>query len=282
MIIAIASGKGGTGKTFVSTNLFRTLEILGEAVTLVDCDAEEPNDREFISGEEFDRQDVLQHIPIVNTERCQFCGSCSEACTYHAIVFLPMANYISVVEDLCHDCGACRFVCPHDAFTEKEKVIGTIRHFRSSENATLIEARLELGVSSPVPVIRQAIRTSNKNEKVLLDAPPGISCPFIATVSNADYIVLVTEPTPFGLNDLKLSVETIQQLNKPFGVVINRAGLGNRCVHDWLNEKGLPLIMEIPFDASIARTYSEGHLLVDSDVSYQKKFHQLYTSICNA
>lgn len=282
MIIAIASGKGGTGKTFVSTNLFRTLQFFGEKITLIDCDAEEPNDREFITGAEFDCKAVHQHIPVIDTNQCQFCGACEEACNYNAIVFLPMANFINVVDDLCHDCGACSYVCPHGAITEKEKTIGMIRSFRFSETAILIEARTELGVSTSVPVVNKAIKEAEKGELVLLDAPPGISCPFIATVSRVDYILLVTEPTPFGLNDLKLSVETIQQLGKPCGVVINRAGLGDRCVHNWLEEMHIPLLMEIPFETSIARIYSEGRLLVDTDPTYLEKFYNLYKSIIHA
>lgn len=281
MKIAIASGKGGTGKTFVSTNLFWALQKSGKEITLVDCDAEEPNVAEFISGHEISTKTVFQHIPVIDTNQCQFCGKCFEYCQYNAIVFLPMANFIKVIEDLCHDCGACRYACEYGAITETEKPLGVLRTFRVNESSSFIEARTNIGIPSSVPVIKKAIKEAEGQPLVLLDAPPGISCPFIATVSFADYIVLVTEPTPFGLNDLKLSVETVQQMGKPFGVIVNRAGLGDKAVYEWLDQNKIPLLMEIPFDTEIARIYSEGKLLVEENSTYLEQFLNLYKTICN-
>ena len=281
MNIAIASGKGGTGKTFVSTNLFWALQKSGKEITLVDCDAEEPNVAEFISGHKISNKTVFQHIPVIDTNQCQFCGKCFEYCQYNAIVFLPMANFIKVIEDLCHDCGACSYACEYGAITETEKPLGVLRTFRVNESSSFIEARTNIRIPSSVPVIKKAIKEAEGQPLVLLDAPPGISCPFIATVSFADYIVLVTEPTPFGLNDLKLSVETVQQMGKPFGVIVNRAGLGDKAVYNWLEQNKIPLLMEIPFDTEIARIYSEGKLLVEEKSTYLEQFLNLYKTICN-
>jgi MinD superfamily P-loop ATPase len=224
MKIAIASGKGGTGKTFVSTNLYNTAVKYNIPVSLVDCDAEEPNVSQFLNTSSVVSQEkVFQHIPVIDKEVCTFCGKCYEYCNYNAIMFIPEKNFISVVEELCHDCGACVAACNYGAITEKEKSLGLISDFEN-EHGKIIEGRADVGVYSPVPIIKKSIRKTQDDTLVLMDSPPGISCPFVATVAQADYVLLVTEPTPFGLNDLKLSVETLQELNKPYGVIINRAG----------------------------------------------------------
>ncbi len=277
--IAIASGKGGTGKTLVSTNLFWTVQKAGIPVTLVDCDAEEPNVAEFITGGSVSSCAVNQNIPVIDPERCVFCGKCFEYCNYNAIVYLPAKKFIQVVEDLCHDCGACSVACKFGAITEKVKQIGIVKSFYLNSHAEIIEACADVGVYSPVPVIKKAIKDLNERYLAIFDAPPGISCPFIATVEHADFVVLVTEPTPFGLNDLKLSVETLQQLKKPYGVIVNRAGLGNREVYNWLEDNNIPLLMEIPFDREIARIYSEGLLVVKEQTNYQLQFWELLRNI---
>jgi MinD superfamily P-loop ATPase len=270
--IAVASGKGGTGKTLVSTNLFWVVQNSGIPVTLVDCDAEEPNVGEFISGEMSVKFSVTQNIPVIEPGSCTFCGKCFEYCNYNAIVFLPANHFIQVVEDLCHDCGACAVACKFGAITQKEKQLGTVRSMQPNSFSEIIEASANVGVYSPVPVIKNAIKEINNKYLAILDSPPGISCPFIATVDQSDFVILVTEPTPFGLNDLKLSVETLQHLNKQFGVIVNRAGLGNRDVYDWLQLNKIPLLMEIPFDREIARIYSEGLILAEEKPTYQNQF----------
>lgn len=279
MKIAVASGKGGTGKTLVSTNLFWTAQKAGWAVTLVDCDAEEPNVAEFISAEITHSFSVTQKIPLIDPEACVFCGKCFEYCSYNAIVYLPANQFIQVVEDLCHDCGACLAACKFGAITEKEKHLGTVKSMCLNHHAELVEACADVGVYSPVPVIKKAIKAFNDKNLTILDSPPGISCPFIATVESADYVILVTEPTPFGLNDLKLSAETLMQLRKPFGVIVNRAGLGNREVYSWLQENKIQLLLEIPFDREIARIYSEGRLLAEEKPAYQLQFKQVLKAI---
>ena len=234
---------------------------------------------EFIAGSSISSCAVNQNIPVIDPDRCVFCGKCFEYCNYNAIVFLPNNHFIQVVEDLCHDCGACFVACEFGAITEKEKQVGIVKSSYMNCHSEIIEACADVGVYSPVPVIKRAIKEVNEKHLAIFDAPPGISCPFIATVEHADFVVLVTEPTPFGLNDLKLSVETLQQLKKPYGVIVNRTGLGNREVYDWLQVNKVPLLMEIPFDREIARIYSEGLILVKEKPNYQFQFRELLKTI---
>ncbi|MGD9555767.1 MAG: P-loop NTPase [Mangrovibacterium sp.] len=279
MKIAIASGKGGTGKTFVATNLFWVAQQSNESVTLVDCDAEEPNVAEFFSGREQFTREVFQRVPVINSKKCTFCGKCFEYCNYNAIVFLPQNAFIKVIPDLCHDCSACSYACKEGAIAELPKLLGKVTTFAYNGNARLIEGRSEVGVYSPVSVIKKAIRETDPQNLTLMDSPPGISCPFIATIEQADFVILVTEPTPFGLHDLKLSAETVQKLKKPLGVIINRAGLGNQEMYHWLEETRIPLLLEIPFDKKIAQIYSEGKILAKEDSAYEKIFWNLLTRI---
>ena len=279
MKIAVASGKGGTGKTLIATNLFWTIQNNGIPVNLVDCDAEEPNVAEFISGDVLFCYPVIQNIPSINPAVCVFCGKCFQYCDYHAIVYVPAHKFIQVVEDLCHDCGACTVACRFGAITQKDKQLGKVRSMHLNNNAELLEARAEVGVYSAVSVIKEAIQKVDLKYLTILDSPPGISCPFIATVKDADFVILVTEPTPFGLNDLKLSVEVLQQLGKPLGVIINRTGFGNQAVQEWLNQNNIPLLLEIPFDREIAKIYSEGHLLAEEKLEYRFQFMELLRNI---
>jgi MinD superfamily P-loop ATPase len=281
MKIAIASGKGGTGKTFISTNLFWSAQKAGIPVTLIDCDAEEPNVREFIQATAYDQKVVNQKIPVIDTEKCIFCGMCQAYCNYNALICLPQQHYIQLIDSLCHDCGACSYICPAGAISEKDKPIGTIRFFDYSPISQIIEGCTEIGVHSPVPVIKQSIQQAPDNQLILMDAPPGISCPFIATIEKADYVILVTEPTPFGLNDLQLSVETLHSLSKPFGVIINRAGLGDRKIYDWLTDNGVDLLAEIPFDRHIAKLYSQNVILSGENAEYRIMFTNLLKAIIN-
>lgn len=277
--IAIASGKGGTGKTFVSTNLFNVLMKDSLSVTLVDCDAEEPNDREFFPGEKIASFDVTQEVPVIDTTSCSYCGKCAEYCHYNAIFFLQEARMIQVMADLCHGCGACFVACEDNAITPKESVLGTVSSFQINKNATLIEARMKVGVHSPVPVVKTAIKKAKLTSLVLLDAPPGTSCPFIQTVNLADYVVLVTEPTPFGLSDLIQSVETLKSIGKRYGVIINRTGLGDDGVYNYLEKEKITLLMSIPFDRKIASVYSNGKLLSNESPDWKEKFSELFNLI---
>jgi MinD superfamily P-loop ATPase len=278
--IAIASGKGGTGKTFVATNIFQSLVRNQIDAVLVDCDAEAPNAVAFFETKQINTIEVTQLVPVINTVACTFCGKCHEYCNYNAIFILPPMKIINVIEDLCHGCGACSVACTFNAITEKPVSLGMINLYSNNGRPSIIEARMNIGVMSPVPAIKAAIKQiNNEAEIAILDSPPGTSCPFIQTVSVSDYVILVTEPTPFGLSDLKQSVDTLNTIEKPYGVIINRAGIGNMEVYNWLKENNIVLLMEIPFDEEIARIYSEGRILTDENVNYRGQFLDLIERI---
>ena len=189
---------------------------------------------------------------------------------------------ITVIEDLCHGCGACSVACIDSAISERPVSLGKVTTYSVNGLPALIEARMNIGVMSPVPVIKAAVKKiDNQVDIAILDAPPGTSCPFIQTVSSADYVILVTEPTPFGFSDLKQSAATLDKINKPYGVIINRAGLGDNVIYNWLKENKIPLLMEIPFDKEIAAVYSRGHLLVKEDLNYRTHFADLLKTIYN-
>jgi MinD superfamily P-loop ATPase len=265
MKIAVASGKGGTGKTFVATNLYNVLSTRGERVTLVDCDADAPDDLLFFIAEKVSETEVTHQVPVINKDACTWCGRCSKWCNYNAIFYVPTAKVIEVIENLCHGCGACSFACNSGAITEKPVVLGTVTSFRTDRGYPLVEARLRVNEMSPVRVIKAAIKEAGDDGVVILDSPPGTSCPFIQTVDRADYVLLVTEPTPFGLSDLRQSVETLKTMKKNCGVIINRADIGDNGVKDYLSEKQIPLLGVINYDTDIARSYSEGRLITDEN-----------------
>jgi len=278
--IAIASGKGGTGKTFVATNIFQSLVRNQIDAVLVDCDAEAPNAVAFFETKQISTIEVTQLVPVINTVACTFCGKCHEYCNYNAIFILPPMKIINVIEDLCHGCGACSVACTFNAITEKPVSLGMINLYSNNGRPSIIEARMNIGVMSPVPAIKAAIKQiNNEAEIAILDSPPGTSCPFIQTVSVSDYVILVTEPTPFGLSDLKQSVDTLNTIEKPYGVIINRAGIGNMEVYNWLKENNIVLLMEIPFDEEIARIYSEGRILTEENSNYRGQFLDLAKKI---
>jgi MinD superfamily P-loop ATPase len=277
--IAVASGKGGTGKTFVATNLFYSLWNSNYDVGLVDCDAEEPNDTIFIKGDLLSSTNITQKVPVIDGIKCTFCGKCRQYCNYNAIFLLSGSKIIKVIEDLCHGCGACSVACEYGAITEKDVVQGAVNSFRIDNEHYLTEARMKVGVLSPVPIIKAAINESGENNIKIMDAPPGTSCPFIQTVARADYIVLVTEPTPFGLSDLQQSVNTLDGMGKRYGVIINRAGLGDTKIYGYLKTNNIPLLMEIGFDKKIAYHYSKGELIAKEDFRWREKFINLFNNI---
>lgn len=283
MKIVIASGKGGTGKTFVVTNLYAVAETSEPSLCIVDCDAEEPNLSEYLNGTLLQCETLNQKLPLINAEECTFCGACKEACTYNAIIMIPETGIIEVMEDLCHDCGVCSYVCPSAAIHEIDKPIGKICSMDLGNHHRMIETRTYVGTSSPVPVIKKGIQAAKDYALCLMDAPPGISCPFIASVESADYVVLVTEPTPFGWNDLKLSIETLQNMHINFGVIINRAGLGNNDIKEWLNEQQYTCLGEIPFRRDLAECYSSGRIpsreMPEISSLFTGLMHSIYSDI---
>lgn len=273
MIIAVASGKGGTGKTFFATNLFLTLHQQNFRVQLIDCDAEAPDALIFLHAQPDKTFDVLKPLPEIDPNACTFCGKCHEYCHFNAIFYLPQFKMIHVMQELCHSCGACLVACPSEAIREIPVSLGKITSYKLNEMADIAEAKMNIGVMSPVPVIKEAIRHVNKEaDIVILDAPPGTSCPFVHTVNNADFVILVTEPNPFGLSDLKQSIAILQELDKPFGVVINCAGTGNNDVNMFLKENGFPLLAEIPYSMDIARLYSRGIIAAEKMPALRKQF----------
>ena len=280
MKIAIASGKGGTGKTFISTNLFNLLRKKGMNVALVDCDAEEPNARLFLTaGILKSSREVNQKVPVIDQSKCAYCGKCAEYCNYNAIFFLKEPKIVNVLEEICHGCGACSVACDYGAISEKDDLLGHVSKFAISPRSALIESRTKVGVYSSVNVLKAAIKEASGFDVVLFDAPPGIGCPFIQTVAQADYVVLVTEPTPYGLSDLKQSIETLKGMHKSYGVIINKAGLGNEEIYDYLQKENIPLLMSVPFDKNIAVSYSKGKLLTNRDSGWEEKFSVLFNTI---
>jgi MinD superfamily P-loop ATPase len=270
--LAIASGKGGTGKTLVATNLFYSITKAGTKATLVDCDAEVPNAKLFFAATRESTAVVNQKVPVIDESLCIYCGKCREWCAYHAIFFLQQPPLIKVLEELCHGCGACLEACPSGAISEKEIALGVVTQYFLSDGNILIEACMVPGVYSPVPLIEKGIHDAMGHGMVIMDAPPGTACPFIHTIAAADYVVLVTEPTPFGLSDLKQSVEIIRDIKKPFGVIVNRTGMGDRWLYNYLEEEHIPLLMEIPFQRSIASCYAKGKLMAAEEGDWEQRF----------
>ena len=270
--IAIASGKGGTGKTFLTTNLYKTLREQEHRVAVVDCDAEVPNASVFVKGEKLAEWTTKAFCPQIDVDKCTYCSLCATHCHFHAITCIPSVHYIKVLPDLCHACQGCLQDCTSDAIHADWKETGKITAYGEGDTARLIEARLNEGEHSPVDLIREAISKGEELalDYLLLDAPPGCSCPFVNTVMDADQVILISEPTPFGLSDLKHTVKVLHMLEKPFSVVINRADLGDGKMKAYLQDMHIPLLAEIPYSEQVAAMYSQGTLAVTHDESLQQ------------
>lgn len=258
MIVAIASGKGGTGKTTVAVNL--ALSLPGR-VRVLDCDVEAPNAHLFLTTNAVRSERVGIPVPEVDADLCNQCGECSRICQFHAIAVL--GKTVSVFSELCHGCGGCTRICPENAITEVMWPIGVVEERRAGRRH-LVLGKLDVGQALVPPLIRAVRAKCGIGETVLIDAPPGTSCSMIAAVRGADFVVLVTEPTPFGLNDLALAVETVRVLDIPFGVIINRAGSGDDRVHRYCAREGIDLLLEIPDDRRVAEAYARGSTIVES------------------
>jgi len=272
MIVAVASGKGGTGKTTVAVNLALSIE----NVQFLDCDVEEPNAHLLLHPKVSRREPVYIPVPVVNEQLCDYCGKCSEFCEYNAI--FVSSNKILIFPELCHSCGGCAIVCPKKAISEEQHKIGTL-NFGSSGDVELVYGELEVGEPLAVPVIKAVKKQMKLDGNVVLDSPPGTSCPVIETVKGSDYCVLVTEPTPFGLHDLKITVEVLENMGIPFGVVVNRAGIGDKKVYEYCREKDIPVLLEIPYQRDIAEFYSRGVPFSLEIPEWKEKFRTLFERI---
>jgi MinD superfamily P-loop ATPase len=274
MIISIASGKGGTGKTTIAVNL--ALSLPKGTVQLIDCDVEEPNSHLFLSPTIHQVTSVGIPVPRIDESKCTYCGKCAKVCEYHAIAVI--LKTVLVFDELCHGCGACSYFCPEEAISEVEREIGIVQE-GSANGIPFANGVLNVGEPMASPLIRKAKEKIQEDKIVILDAPPGTACPVIETVKGSDLCILVTEPTPFGLNDLELAVGMLQKLHIPMGVVINKADIGDRKVWDYCHSENIPIFAEIPMDRQIAESYSKGIPIVVENSSYVGQFLSLFEKV---
>ena len=273
MILAVASGKGGTGKTSISVNLAK---VLGLPVQLLDCDVEEPNAHLFLHGSLIGEEEVSIAVPKIDTAACNTCDDCVNFCQFNALA--SFCGTPLVFPELCHGCGGCALVCSRNAIGEEDFRIGVVRTF-VDENITLKSGCLDVGVSLASALVNSVKARLDKDVTAILDAPPGTACPAVATLRGADFVLLVTEPTPFGLHDLKLAVDTVRELQLPFGVVINRVGIGDDRVQRYCAEENIPVLLELPDDRRIAEAYSRGELIITTLPEYRAHFERLWQAI---
>jgi MinD superfamily P-loop ATPase len=267
--IAIASGKGGTGKTTIAVSLALAAR---ENVQYLDCDVEEPNGHLFLNPAMGEKRQVHLAVPRLIAERCTGCGQCGDLCRFNAIKVFGAT--VMVFADLCHSCGGCFLVCPEKALAEEKRLVGVVEKGKSGPIA-FVHGRLRVGEAMAVPLIRAVKEESAAHGLIIMDAPPGTSCPLVATVTDADYILLVTEATPFGLHDLQLTVGVLRQLGRPFGVIINRSDLGDSRTEKWCTTENIRVHMKIPFARRIAEGYAAGQPLVASCPELRDPFVKL-------
>lgn len=273
MIISVASGKGGTGKTTIATSL---AAVLGSRAQLLDCDVEEPNCHILMKPVLQTFESITIPVPIVDVDKCTLCGKCGEVCRFSAIVVI--GDQVLTFPEMCHGCGGCALLCPERAIREGSRELG-VRETGFAGPVEFVQGRLRIGEAMSPPLIRAVKEKISPNKVAILDAPPGASCPVMNTVIGSDFIILVTEPTPFGLHDLRIAVDAISHLAIPLGVILNRSDVGDEEVQRFCVEKRIPLLAEIPHSRKIAEGYAMGDLLVVSEPGYIKTFLGLFSKI---
>jgi MinD superfamily P-loop ATPase len=275
MIISVASGKGGTGKTTIATSLGA---VLGSRAQLLDCDVEEPNCHILMKPVLQTRQSITVPVPIVDMDKCTLCGKCDEVCRFSAIVII--GDQVLTFPELCHGCGGCSLLCPEKAIHEGHRELGILETGFAGP-VEFVQGVLRVGEAMSPPLIRAVKEKISPNKVAILDAPPGASCPVIHTVMGSDFIILVTEPTPFGLHDLSIAVAAVSELGIPLGVVLNRADIGDAEVQSFCRRKGIPILAKIPHDRNIAEGYARGDLLVTSAPKHISTFLEMIQTIKN-
>jgi len=276
LVIAVASGKGGTGKTTVATNLAWYVAGLGQKAQYLDCDVEEPNGHIFLRPNITETSRITADVPQVDLEKCTGCGNCGRICQYGAIVCL--GRKVLTFEQLCHSCGGCWLVCPESAIAPRPLPIGDIQ-LGSAQDVDFVSGRLRIGSVRTPSLIKQVKSHIRQQHVAIIDVPPGTSCAVVEALKGADFLLLVTEPTPFGLNDLKLAVALARRMDLPFAVIVNRHGIGNRQVHQYCRSENIQIVMTLPDDRQIAEAYSRGELIVDVLNHYKSKFAALYENL---
>jgi MinD superfamily P-loop ATPase len=274
--ISIASGKGGTGKTLVATSIAASLVSPGTSVTIADCDVEEPNSYLFFPDRTIlERKECHVAVPVIDELKCTHCGKCADVCAYHALAVLP--ETVLLFPELCHGCGACTFICPEKAISETTRSVGEIFRARS-DGLEIIWGELALGEARSTPLIK-AVKDRAEGKTVIVDCPPGTSCSLVESVRGTDFCLLVTEPTPFGLYDLDIALKVLEKMKVPRGVLVNKSGMGDRKVYEYLEKGKIPLLMEIPLDRKIAELYSRGEIFAMKMPEWKAKFSGMVRQI---
>ena len=272
MIISVASGKGGTGKTFVATNLALSIK----NAQFLDCDVEEPDGHIFLKPTITESQPVNIPIPQVDQEKCNACGICVKVCQFNALALVK--KKVLVFPELCKGCGGCSLLCPQKAIKEVGRPIGVIEKGKAGE-IDFIQGRLNVGEAQAVPIIRRLKREIKKDKIVIIDISPGTSCPMVESIRGSNFCLLVTEPTPFGLHDLKMAVEVVKKLKIPFGVIINRDGIGDKKVEEFCLKNKISVLLKIPYSKEIAFAYSKGTPIIEEKPEYKEKFKELFRKV---